>query len=55
MRQGEMGEEVHILECGASNSVPKDVWMWMEEQIRVGDGVTRRQVQNILRPREEGI
>ena len=26
--------------------------MWMEEQIREGDGVTRRKAQDILRPRE---
>ena len=53
MAQGETGEEVHIIECGSSNSVPREAWMWMEEQIRDGDGATRKQVQSILRPREE--
>ena len=53
MAQGETGEEIHIIECGSSNSVPRAAWTWMEEQIRDGDGATREQVQSILRPREE--
>ena len=52
MEPAETGDAIRIIECGASEAVPQAVWMWMEDQIREGDGVTRRKVQDILRPRE---
>ena len=55
MEQVEIGDEIQIIECRTSEAVPRAVWMWMEEQIREGDGVTRRKAQDILRPRERGM
>ena len=52
MERAESGDEIQIIDCGASAAVPRITWMWMEEQIREGDGVTRRKAQDILRPRE---
>jgi len=46
-------DAVHIIKCGASTQVPKTVWMWMEEQMREGDNITRTRAQAILRPDDE--
>ena len=41
MEPVETGDAIRIIECGASEAVPRAVWMWMEDQIREDDGGTR--------------
>ena len=48
-------DHIQLIKCGASTEVPKTVWMWMEEQIRDEDHLTRKQVQMILRPDDENM